>query len=122
MDQEKNNIRFEDKLVEDIINEYESLGKMLAKSYDRMIAREIADIIEKYLPDRKIDEEKVLELARMLLIGDVTPVKHGYNVLEGYPDQFRCSVCEWGCWDTYAGDTNEYNYCPNCGAKMDGGK
>ena len=33
--------------------------------------------------------------------------------------QFRCSVCGW--WSLDPSIDNAYNYCPNCGAKMDGG-
>ena len=52
---------------------------------------------------------------------DVVPVVHGYDTSGGM-SLFRCSVCGWFCWDTYCGDTDTYNYCPNCGAKMDGKK
>ena len=56
---------------------------------------------------------------------DVAPVVHGEYIGEydgyadGYPvcDMWYCSVC--GChfedWD----EKPTYNYCPNCGAKMD---
>lgn len=37
------------------------------------------------------------------------------------PERFECSVCHWSDDDTTTGDTSVYNYCPNCGAKMDGG-
>ena len=58
---------------------------------------------------------------------DVAPVVHGKYVGEydGYADgnpvcdMWYCSVC--GCcfedWD----EKPTYNFCPNCGAKMDGG-
>lgn len=52
---------------------------------------------------------------------DAVPVVHGYDTSGGM-SLFRCSVCGWFCWDTYCGDTDTYNYCPNCGAKMDGKK
>lgn len=54
---------------------------------------------------------------------DVAPVKHGRwseSILRS-PDGswkirgFSCSVCGGLC-------IGESNYCPNCGAKMDGGK
>ena len=48
------------------------------------------------------------------------PVVHGKNLKEEWPSLFECSICHWSCWDTYCGDTDTYNYCPNCGAKMDG--
>lgn len=51
---------------------------------------------------------------------DVVEVVHGYNKDFDYPSLFECSVCGWFDGDTYTGYTSEYNYCPNCGAKMDG--
>lgn len=51
---------------------------------------------------------------------DAVPVRHGYNKQFEFPSQFICSVCGWESWDTYCGDTDTFNYCPNCGAKMDG--
>lgn len=54
---------------------------------------------------------------------DVAPVVHGrweyipqtFNTLS----QFRCSFCGW--WSLDPSIDGAYNYCPNCGAKMDGG-
>ena len=51
---------------------------------------------------------------------DAVPVRHGYNVRDDYPSLFECSICGWEDYDTYTGDTATYNYCPNCGARMDG--
>ena len=43
---------------------------------------------------------------------DAVPVKHGeWTVIDGC---VSCSVCGEPCM--------EFNYCPNCGAKMDGWK
>ena len=44
----------------------------------------------------------------------------GYNKLNEYPTLFHCSVCGWEDDDTAtgSGETNTYNYCPNCGARM----
>ena len=59
---------------------------------------------------------------------DVAPVVHGEYIGEydGYADgnpvcdMWYCSVC--GCcfedWD----EKPTYNFCPNCGAKMEGGE
>ena len=51
---------------------------------------------------------------------DVAPVKHGHWVKEK-PDvliHWHCSVCK-NCY--YLEEPNA-NYCPHCGAKMDGGE
>ena len=49
---------------------------------------------------------------------DAVPVVHGrWNNMDGYNTRKVCSECGW--------DVPEYgkfySYCPNCGAKMDGG-
>lgn len=51
---------------------------------------------------------------------DVVEVRHGRNLKDDTPSLFECSVCNWCSYDTLCGDTEDYNYCPNCGARMDG--
>ena len=51
---------------------------------------------------------------------DAVPVVHGEwikrreFVEDMQFDGFRCSACNW-----WKGDFETYNYCPNCGAKME---
>lgn len=55
-------------------------------------------------------------------VADVAPVVHGrweyipqtLNTLS----QFRCPFCRW--WSLDPSIDGAYNYCPNCGARMDG--
>lgn len=50
---------------------------------------------------------------------DVAPVKHGHWINESF--YTRCSACgNMAIYDKY-GREFESDYCPNCGAKMDGG-
>ena len=50
---------------------------------------------------------------------DVEPVKHGrWETNSDRPDSLICSICKCG-FDMWKHDP--HNYCPNCGAKMDGG-
>ncbi len=64
---------------------------------------------------------------------NVEEVKHGHNATSMHPvDEFLCSVCGFCCADytetkydddgdyTYSCEC-EFDYCPKCGAKMDGG-
>ena len=47
---------------------------------------------------------------------DAEPVRHGRWIdAREYCGDYMCSNCE----ALYG--TNKFNYCPNCGAKMDGG-
>lgn len=61
------------------------------------------------------DAKKLIEAAKTV---DAVPVVHGWwNNMDGYKTRKVCSECGW--------DVPEYgkfySYCPNCGAKMDGG-
>lgn len=50
---------------------------------------------------------------------DVAPVVHGqWETNSDRPDSLICSVCKCG-FDMWKHDP--HNFCPNCGAKMDGG-
>lgn len=53
---------------------------------------------------------------------DAVPVVHGRWEPSDYNGFVRCSVCR----DCYIDDTwtttGKWQYCPNCGAKMDGGE
>ena len=52
---------------------------------------------------------------------DVAPVRHGHwFIKDGIID---CSVCNNSGWSAtpYESLVRHFNYCPNCGARMDGG-
>ena len=54
----------------------------------------------------------------MLPAADVAQVRHGrWGTHSDRPDSLICSVCNCG-FDMWKHDP--HNYCPNCGAKMDG--
>ena len=57
--------------------------------------------------------EKAAQMLEQLPAADVAPVVHGHKVDDG-GFYARCSQCD-GVLPLCA------NYCPNCGAKMDGG-
>lgn len=51
---------------------------------------------------------------------DVQIVKHG-RWIEASPKHSRCSVCDTTCLIAVYPISKGANYCPNCGARMDGG-
>ena len=55
---------------------------------------------------------------------DAEPVRHGKNIdyTEKYHCEFKCSLCGATADIVEGGslDGGYFNYCPNCGAKMDG--
>ncbi len=75
-------------------------------------------------------KNKILKLLRDAPAADVAPVMHGEWVsAEGDEtpcDEWDCTACGERRTFVYEMDEDEmnelYQYCPNCGAKMDGGK
>lgn len=51
---------------------------------------------------------------------DVAPVEHSSWVQVNSTQEHYCNECG-ADYDLYAYCKGFYNYCPNCGAKMDGG-
>lgn len=98
--------------------------KCLAERLDPDFADAVKEAIEIiHFMNNTITTDKIKDHALYTdefgLLTEKKPVKHGKNLDEKWPSLFKCSICHWSCWDTYCGDTDIYNYCPNCGARMD---
>ena len=61
-------------------------------------------------------DENIREFVSKLPAADVDPVVHGRWNAGG--DYMFCSKCEMQ-WNYCDNDTQDFRYCPNCGAKMD---
>ena len=66
------------------------------------------------------DFKKAINKMPKGIIADVAPVRHGRWVEKEkytFGIMYDCSLCENRILD----NGHSWNYCPNCGAKMDGG-
>lgn len=85
---------------------------------DEYIRRE--DVIEWFMPyahvGESIDADVVISDIKGMKAADVASVRHG-RWIASHDEFCACSICKYPVylmWD-------QTNYCPNCGAKMDGG-
>lgn len=60
--------------------------------------------------------ENILKVINSIPAADVAPVRHE-RWIASHDEFCTCSICKY---PVYVG-WNQTNYCPNCGAKMDGG-
>ena len=63
---------------------------------------------------------QMLRWVRKQTIVDAVEVVHGHWVSDKADILFHCSVCETQISTDWDYDDLCWNYCPNCGAKMDG--
>ena len=93
--------------------------KPLADStLQRMKKTEIIELLRIAEHNAKVAQEYVDQQAKNLK--DWAPVVHGrWGTRSDRPDSLICSICNCG-FDMWKHDP--HNYCPNCGARMDGGK
>ena len=85
-----------------------------------------ADALEQYLSQCVFDEDTTFASWAIRHAPTVDAVKHGYWIPKsGYDgdEYYDCSVCgeSWVLNDGTPQENN-MNYCPRCGAKMDGDK
>lgn len=66
-----------------------------------------------------IDADVVISDIKGMKAADVAPVVHGRWIPTKAPFMNECKDCSVCGYRTVWG--HRYNYCPNCGAKMDGG-
>ena len=107
-----NSVRYFQRLnemVKELAKEFESekKGEKMPRLNDEdRLKHAVYEYVDKYgnIEMSIVDFNIMLERNR----ADAKPVRHGHW------EEFVCSVCGEIGWD------NEDNYCPNCGAKMDG--
>lgn len=82
-----------------------------AKTLDRAI-----DAAPRITPSTKSVLKKIIRSAP---VADVEPVVHGRWISDGdgYHWTYNCSICAWK--DGYPFN-ERHNFCPHCGARMDG--
>ena len=83
---------------------------------DRLISAD--DLIERAYRLRLDDRERVAQMIESAPTVDADPVRHG-TWKERKP-QWYCSACEKLLYISV--NRPSFNYCPFCGAKMDGGE
>jgi len=96
---------------------------------DREIA--IKTAVENYKCNNHIDAVNLVEAMENIPSADVVEVVHAYwregaflkvgGLVKCYPSVI-CSDCGITFYDIINNHNYMYRYCPNCGAKMDGGK
>lgn len=89
---------------------------------DLISRKRLLEIIRPMIGIFEDDGEFYINYKRVLEIIEDSPLiepKIGRNVKEEWNSLFECSVCGWECGDTYMCDTATFNFCPNCGARME---
>lgn len=81
----------------------------------------LADLESWCQDERKPGLKQALEMFDEVPAADVAPVVHG-RWIEDH-DYLKCPECNVMVkWDFTFFDIGNWNFCPNCGAKMDGGE
>ena len=83
---------------------------------DEYIKREEAIEAAKHAWAKGLEPSQYIEIIQ---VADVSPVRHGRWIEQDkytFGVMYDCSICDNRILDT----GHSWNYCPNCGAKMDG--
>lgn len=85
---------------------------------DYIKREDVEGLFEKYHPYMATRVLEYADKLHQLPAADVEPVRHGY-----WDKDMECSKCgELAPISEVTGERYKWDYCPNCGAKMDGDK
>lgn len=86
------------------------------------ISNSVAPKCPQFKPARYASLAELQDLYRMYK-GELVPVRHGRHITGQGDGDFRCSICGATITVVEGGSLDGvfFNWCPNCGAKMDGG-
>lgn len=94
----------------------------MAECIERAAA--IKSVLRMRRPENSVAQNRMLSIIQMDMLklpaADVAPVVHGQWIEDH--DYLKCPECGVMVkWDFTFFDIGNWNYCPNCGAIMDGG-
>lgn len=95
----------------------------MAEYIQRSYIRKMAMFEMAYTMETETDAAVVLRMIDDAPAADVAPVVHGHFVHDG--PRFAGGVDWWhcsSCGRLLSGVETRFDYCPRCGAKMDGGE
>ena len=87
-------------------------------------AAAVKSVLRMRRPENSVAQNRMLSIIQMDMLklpaADVAPVVHGrWNVIEGR--RLDNAICS-NCGRRFQAYYKAYSFCPNCGAKMDGGE
>ena len=75
------------------------------------------DVLNSLMSEKSWSVTEAADFIKAFRTADAVEVVHGRWEEYQVPHIMCCSECDWA-----TGVQDDFNYCPNCGAKMDGGK
>ena len=66
--------------------------------------------------EQRTHKSVITEACIAIANGKPQEPKTGHWIKTGYIDKVTCSICKRKMWNFW--EVNDFNYCPNCGAKM----
>lgn len=79
----------------------------------------IKSLLNDCLGQVSYSREDAADCIRYMDAADVAPVRHGrWEMNSDRPDNIICTNCAVG-FDVWKHEAKYFNYCPNCGCKMD---
>lgn len=107
-----------------IENALTAMSKKPSETYQAFMEEMSAGYNQQMLQEVSITEEELWAIAQYIVYTwipsiEAEPVKHGRWIKRG--QDIFCSECGGESKYTWHGSSSFSNYCPNCGAKMDGG-
>ena len=99
-------------------------GRTVIQMKDKLISEHrLVEDLYGCLDGFDFDLEDVLNVLKGVEPVDAVPVVHGNWISigedkRGYAEEYECSVCKNHIRLSYYSTFCDYEYCPNCGAKM----
>ena len=105
--------------------EQRAIMKIAREGLRECLETECRNCRDRHIKNMDVTECIMMKIAKKLIEAGYAPVVHGKWIdgAEHFTNGFyeaECGVCgNYIRWNE--GNDGEWNYCPNCGAKMDGG-